>query len=243
MAPNKFKTLIVDDEWLVRSELRLMLGEFEELTLVGEAASIEQALPLVRETQPDVIFLDIQMPGASGFELLERTDVSARIIFITAFDQYAIRAFEVNALDYLLKPISRERLQKAVARLHSKTPQLDWQAKKVAYEDVIYVVADGSLKFIKLPLLKALTAAGNYSYILYGEKPRTLVTKTLQEWEELLPDKYFVRIYRSAIINFEYVDRVIKCENYTHQIYLRGVEQPFVMSRRYAAKLRALLSW
>ncbi|NLP10735.1 response regulator transcription factor [bacterium] len=243
MTLNKFKTLIVDDEWLVRSELRLMLAEYEELTLVGEAANIEQAVLLVQETQPDVIFLDIQMPGASGFELLERTAVSAQIIFITAFDQYAIRAFEVNALDYLLKPISRERLQKAVVRLRTGTSKSDWQAKKVAYEDVIYVVADGSLKFIKLPLLKALTAAGNYSYILYGDKPRILVTKTLQEWEELLPDKYFVRIHRSAIINFEYVDRVVKCENYTHQIHLRGVEQPFVMSRRYAAKLRSLLSW
>jgi two-component system, LytTR family, response regulator len=239
---NKLKTIIVDDEWLVRSELRLMLAEFTDLEIVGEAANVAQAIPLIQETKPDVIFLDIQMPGASGFDLLEMTSLDAKIIFITAFDKYAIQAFEVNALDYLLKPISRERLTHAVARLTSGLVRADWKPKKVSYQDVIYVLADGSLKFIKLSLLKVLTAAGNYSYLFYGDRPKSLVSKTLQEWEDMLPDKYFVRIHRSTIINFEYVEKVVKCENYSHEVYLRGIEKPFTMSRRFAAKLRSLYS-
>ncbi len=240
---NKLKAIIVDDEWLVRSELRVMLDEFSELEIVGEAANVAQAIPLIQEIKPDVIFLDIQMPGASGFDLIEMNPIDAEIIFITAYDKYAIQAFEVNALDYLLKPISRERLAHAVSRLKTGPAPAEWKPKKVTYQDVIYVLADGSLKFIKLSLLKALTAAGNYSYMIYGDKPKALVSKTLQEWEDMLPEKYFVRIHRSTIINFEFVEKVKKCENYSHEVYLRDIEKPFTMSRRYAAKLRTLYSW
>ena len=239
----KLRTIIVDDEWLLRSELRLMLAEFPQLELVGEAATVDQATDLVLKIQPEVIFLDIQMPGATGFDLLDRVPVSAKIIFITAYDKYAIRAFEVNALDYLLKPISRERLQMAVSRLTTTPQKVDWQDKRVDYQDVLYVLSEGSLKFVKLPLLKALMAAGNYSYMIYSDRPKSLVAKTLQEWEEVLPEKYFIRIHRSFIINFEYVDRVVKCKNYSHQVFLREMDKPFIMSRRYAAKLRTLLSW
>ena len=158
-----FKTLIVDDEWLVRSELKIMLADHAEIEVVGEAANVAQALPLIREARPELIFLDIQMPGASGFELLEQLEFSARIIFITAYDKYALRAFEVNALDYLLKPISKERLAKAVKKLGSNEPGHAVQSRKVDYDDVLYLVVHGALKFIKLGVLKCLVAEGNYS--------------------------------------------------------------------------------
>lgn len=235
------KTLIVDDEWLVRSELKTMLAGYPEITVIGEAANVAQAIPLIQKNPPDVIFLDIQMPGASGFDLLDQIETSARIIFITAYDKYALRAFDVNALDYLLKPISKERLAKTVRKLGSNEPVSAQPSKKAAYDDVIYVIVNGALKFIKLPSLKCITAEGNYSYIFYADKPRALVSKTLQEWEELLPEKHFVRIHRSAIVNFDYVEQVRKCKNYTQEVFIRGLEKPFVMSRRYASKLKHLL--
>ena len=235
------KTIIVDDEWLVRSELKIMLSSYSELSVVGEAANVAQAVNLIGTTHPEVIFLDIQMPGASGFDLLDQVELSARIIFITAYDKYAIRAFEVNALDYLLKPISKERLAKAIKRLGTNEPAPAEHGKKVDYNDVIYVIVNGSLKFIKLPLLKCIVAEGNYSYIVYADKPRALVSKTLQDWEELLPDKYFVRIHRSTIINFAHVESVRKRKNYSQEVLIRGIESPFIMSRRYAVKLRNLL--
>jgi len=236
------KTPIVDDEWLVRAELKTMLAGHPEIAVVGEAANVAQAIPLIQDTRPEVIFLDIQMPGASGFDLLDQIDVSARIVFITAYDKYALRAFEVNALDYLLKPISKERLAKAIQRLGTNEPAPPAESKKAGYDDVIYVVVNGALKFVKLSLLKCITAEGNYSYIVYADKPRALVSKTLQEWEELLPEKYFVRIHRSTIINSAHVEKVKKRQNYSQEVFVKGIEKPFLMSRRYAAKLKHLLA-
>ncbi len=236
-----FKTLIVDDEWLVRAELKTMLAEHPEIAVVGEAANVAQAIPLIENNRPEVIFLDIQMPGASGFDLLDQADIAAKIIFITAYDKYALRAFEVNALDYLLKPISKERLAKAIKRLGTNEPAAR-ESPKVDYDDVIYVIVNGALKFIKLALLKCITAEGNYSFIFYADKPRALVSKTLQEWEELLPEKYFVRIHRSTIVNFAHVEKVKKRQNYSQEVFVKGIEKPFTMSRRYAAKLKHLLA-
>jgi len=238
---QSLKTIIVDDEWLVRSELKTMLEGHSEIKLVGEAANVAQAVPLIEAARPEVIFLDIQMPGASGFDLLEQVNTSAKIIFITAYDNYALRAFEVNALDYLLKPISKDRLARAITKLASEEPANSVQSKKAGYDDVIYVIVNGSLKFIKLSLLKCIAAEGNYSYIMYADNPSALVSKTLQEWEDILPEKHFVRIHRSTIINFAYVEKVIKRKNYTHDIFMAGIEKPLVMSRRYAVKLKHLL--
>ena len=240
---KSLKSIIVDDEWLVREELKTLLAEYPEIEILGEAANVPQAIEIVRNSNPDVIFLDIQMPGATGFDLLEQTDITSKIIFITAYDQYALKAFEVNALDYLLKPIQRDRLAKTIQRLLAGERLTRETNQKLAYDDVVYVLVNGSLKFIKLALLRCISAEGNYSHIYYKDRSRELVAKTLQEWDEILPDDYFVRIHRSTIVNFEYVDQVKKCRNYTHLVYVRGIEKPFVMSRRYAARLRKTMTW
>ncbi len=237
------KSIIVDDEWLVREELKTMLAQYPQIEVMGEAANVPQAIELVKEIKPDVIFLDIQMPGASGFDLLDQTDINSKIIFVTAYDQYALKAFEVNALDYLLKPIQKKRLAKAVQRLLTTDKLTSRVIQKLGYDDVIYVLVNGSLKFIKVSLLKCIIAEGNYSYIYYKDRTKDLVSKTLQQWEEILPDDYFVRIHRSTIVNFEYVEQVKKRRNYTHLVYVRDIEKPFIMSRRYAAKLKKTIAW
>jgi two-component system LytT family response regulator len=238
-----FKSIIVDDEWLVREELKTMLAQYPQIEVMGEAANVPQAIELVKEIKPDVIFLDIQMPGASGFDLLDQTDINSKIIFVTAYDQYALKAFEVNALDYLLKPIQKERLAKAVQRILTTERLTSRAVQKLGYDDIVYVFVNGSLKFIKVSLLKCIIAEGNYSYIYYKDRTKDLVSKTLQQWEEILPDDYFVRIHRSTIVNFEYVEQVKKCRNYTHLVYVRNIEKPFIMSRRYAAKLKKTIAW
>lgn len=235
--------IIVDDEWLVREELKAPLAPYPELTVIGEAADVPQAIELIHRVSPDIIFLDIQMLGASGFDLLEQTDINAKIIFVTAYDQYALKAFEVNALDYLLKPIQKDRLAKTIQRVLASESYSTSQSSKLNYDDVLCVLVNGSLKFIKLPRLRCIVAQGNYSYIYYKGRSKELVSKTLQQWEQILPEKYFIRIHRSTIVNFEYVDRVKKCRNYTHLVYVRDIEKPFVMSRRYAARLKKTMSW
>lgn len=123
MATMKpFRTLIVDDEWLIRSELRSMLRHYPNIQVVGEAANLTEAVRAVQATQPDLIFLDIQMPGGSGFEVLEQIVSACKIIFVTAFPQHLARAQEYNAVDYLLKPISKERLESAIGKLQHSSP-------------------------------------------------------------------------------------------------------------------------
>jgi len=117
MRSQTYRALIVDDERLARQELKSMLSGYEKIEIAGEAEDVPGAVKAIQKLEPDIIFLDIQMPGKSGFDLLEETSYSGSIIFVTAFDEYAIRAFEVNALDYLLKPINPERLQTAIERL------------------------------------------------------------------------------------------------------------------------------
>ena len=239
---EKLKAIIVDDSQLVRQELVILLKDYPQIEVIGQAANVEQAVQLIQSMEPDVIFLDIQLHGETGFDLLDKADISSKIIFITAYDQYAIRAFEVNALDYLLKPIKKERLSKAIQKLLPEEESSFGPRNRVRYDDVIYLIINGSLKFIKVALLKCITAEGKYSYIFYGESKKDIVSKTLQEWEDILPQKYFVRIHRSTIVNFEYVEKVKKCKNYTHEVYVSGIEEPFIMSRRYALKLKRILS-
>ncbi len=241
-ALNKLRTIIVDDARLVREELGTLLSEYPEIEVIGEASAVDQAARLIEEARPDVIFLDIQLRGETGFDLLEKADISSKVIFITAYDQYAIRAFEVNALDYLLKPIRKERLAKAIQKLLPNEEIKAGPRGRVQYDDVVYMMINSSLKFIKVAMLKCIMAEGKYSYIVYGGSKKDIVSKTLQEWEEILPDKYFVRIHRSTIVNFEYVEKVKKCKNYTHEVYVNGIDKPFIMSRRYALKLKRMLS-
>ncbi|HOC26174.1 MAG TPA: LytTR family DNA-binding domain-containing protein [bacterium] len=240
-SPGAWSALIVDDEWLVREELKGLLAGYPEIRVEGEAGSVRQAAEQLARRAFDVIFLDIQMPGALGFELLEQAEVTARIIFITAYDQYAIKAFEVNALDYLLKPIQKERLGQSIVRLSGRAPEALRHKPKLGYDDVAYVMVAGSLKFLQVAQIRCITAGGNYSYLYYQDHRRELVAKSLQEWEEILPGEYFQRIHRSALVNFAFVERVEKCRNYSHLVHVRGVEKPLVMSRRYSARLHHLL--
>ncbi len=241
---DRLKTIIVDDSRAIREELKYLLAEYSEIIVIGTAANITQAIRLIEERRPDVIFLDIQLQNETGFDLLEKINVEAKIIFVTAYDQYAIRAFEINALDYLLKPIQKDRLSKTIARLiNNEVLSYDEKPQgKVTYDDVIYLVINRSLKFIKVSLIKSIFSEGKYSYVIYKESKKFLASKTLLEWEKILPEKYFVRIHRSAIVNFEHVVKVEKCKNNTQNIYVEGIEEPFKMSRRYAAKLKAFLA-
>lgn len=237
------KAIIIDDEWLIRSEINRLLSEHPEIEVVGEAAHISDAIGLIEQFNPDVIFLDIELSGETGFDLLEQTEIKCEIIFVTAYNQYAVRAFEVNALDYLLKPIQPERFAKTIQRLLKHEPIKPQPTEKVTNDDVVYVMVNGSLKFLKISELRCIIARGNYTDIVYEECKKELVSKSLNEWETILPEKYFVRIHRSTIINFKFVDRIEKRANQTQLVFIKGMDRPLAMSRRYANKLKKLLAW
>ncbi len=176
------------------------------------------------------------MPPASGFDLLARVEVTFRVVFVTAHDEYAIRAFEVNALDYLLKPVRPERLAQTIDRLVAGEPQT--AGRKLDYGDRIFITTGRQQLFVKIGTIKHIVAAGNYSSITTTDRRDLLVLKSLAEWEERLPEANFARVHRSTIVNLDFVDRVEKWFNSSYVVFMKGEPEPLPMSRRHAARLR-----
>jgi len=238
---QKLSALIVDDERLARKELSKMLGDYKNIFICGEAEDVPTALETIKKTNPDIIFLDIQMPGKSGFDLLEEVSTTAKIIFVTAYDEYAIRAFEVNALDYLLKPIAPIRLQKAIERVQLKQEQGIPSEKQIKYEDRLFINFDSHMHFIKISSIHNITAAGDYTQVYLTDNKSGLTLKSMKEWEKRLPENFFCRIHRSTIINMEYMDHLEEWFNYSYRVYMKGVKDPFLLSRRYVSKLKSIM--
>jgi two-component system LytT family response regulator len=245
--PNYLKSIIVDDERLARKELRLLLKRFKEIAIVGEAGNLTEATRIIEAEKPDVVFLDIQLPGEIGFNLLERTGVPFKTIFVTAYDAYAQRAFEVNALDYLMKPVNPDRLKQTVEKLvnaGAEKPLVDQVAvrRRLEFDDRLLVETGTRSFFLKINTISHIISSGDYTEVFTttegGGGQKFLIEKTVREWEERLPEKHFVRIHRCCIINLERVALVENWFNNSYQIYLQNIGEPFTVSRRYAAKLK-----
>jgi two-component system LytT family response regulator len=234
---KRYRALIVDDERLARREIRCLLEEHPRIEVAGEAESVEEAAALIERAAPDLIFLDVKMPGESGFDLLERTRVKAHVVFVTAYDEFAVRAFEVNALDYLLKPVDPERLAKTVTKFLAQPRRLA-APQPLEYSDSILLHVHDSPRFVKLASLVCIRAEGDYTSLLATSGPLGLVPTSMREWERLLPARRFCRIHRSAIVNFEQVARIEKWFNDSYRVHLKHMDQPLVMSRRHAADFR-----
>jgi two-component system, LytTR family, response regulator len=235
---NKLRAILVDDERLARNDLRSMLSEYKNIEIVGEADSVHNAVELFNQEDPDLLFLDIQMPGESGFDILEKIDLRARIIFVTAFDEYAIRAFEVNAVDYLLKPVNPERLRTAIERLSREDILPPDKSRILEYNDTMLLTINSHLKFLRVNSIVFIQAAGDYSEVVSIDNKKGLVQKSMIEWERRLPEKYFCRIHRSTIVNIEYISKINEWFGNSYQIQLKGIDSQLIMSRRYAAILK-----
>ncbi|HPN37568.1 MAG TPA: LytTR family DNA-binding domain-containing protein [Melioribacteraceae bacterium] len=236
----KKKALIVDDERLARIELKSLLSKFEEIEIVAEADSVDSAFEILKKLDIDLIFLDIQMPGKSGFYLLEQIEINAKIVFVTAYDEYAVKAFEVNALDYLLKPISQQRLAETINRItgvfNEKVPNYN-----LNYDDRLFLQFNSKYKFIKLNEIKYINSAGDYTKITLNSEISGLTNKSMNEWENRLPLNYFCRIHRTTIVNLEYIDKIEEWFEGGYRVYLKGDEPPLIISRRYLLKLKEIL--
>lgn len=268
---------IIDDERLARLELRQTLAEFAHcITVIGEAANKQEAVQYLANPQhlrPDVIFLDINMPNGSGFDVLEEIDYNdkhpIRVVFVTAYDEYAVRAFTVNALDYILKPIDPDRLEQTIVRLeralasaatvkrseqeptaiamtihatgNAIQEETDIQREappKLTMDDVIFVIIGKNRRFVPLSELVCITASDNYSEVRLADGKRSMLLRTMNEWEEILPENVFMRIHRGTIINIAYLDpmRPIEPHGSGALIYLQEIEEPLTVSRRAYAK-------
>jgi two-component system LytT family response regulator len=235
------RTLLVDDEPLARRELRRLLQPFSWVEIVGEAANIDEAAARVESEKPELLFLDIQMPGGSGFDLLDRLDHVPRVIFTTAFDQYAVRAFEVNALDYLLKPIEPERLASALARLHVHEPVGSTTPPPAvdAPLDQLFVRDGAKCWFVPLREVRLIESEGNYVTLSWGEQ-RPVLARSLVNLEPRLDPRQFFRANRHQIINLTFVDGVESEIGGRLVVRLRGGPDVEI-SRRQARVFKATL--
>jgi two-component system, LytTR family, response regulator len=237
------KALIIDDERLARAELKRLLVPFKDIDVVGEAVNADDAVSKIGELNPDLIFLDIQMPGKNGFEMLEELDSVPVVVFTTAYDEYALKAFDYNAMDYLLKPIEPKRLEDTVKKLVERKRKEATETSGhpiLTGDDQVFVKDGDRCWFVKLNSVKLFESEGNYVRI-YFEEFKPLILRTLNYLDERLDDKTFFRANRKHIINLKWVESIEPWLNGGLLCKLKG-GQKIEVSRRQAIKFKDRLS-
>ncbi len=244
------KALLIDDERLARNELRRLLAAFPELEIVGEAANAKQAREQIAERAPDLIFLDVQMPGETGMELLESLEPPApEVIFTTAYDEFAVKAFDLNALDYLLKPVDPARLAAAMEKLRVKRAGVASGGEasvgktardRLAAEDKVFVREGDRCWFVEVKSIRLLESEGNYTRVHFDAAQPQLF-RSLNAMEERLDPKYFFRANRRQIINLAWIDQIEPWFSGGLLVQLKGGAK-VELSRRQAQEFRERMS-
>jgi two-component system, LytTR family, response regulator len=241
------RAILIDDERLARTELRKLLAEFPEIEIIDEASNAEEGLHKIEQHNPDLVFLDIQMPGKTGFDLLSELDHAPHVIFTTAYDEYALKAFEVNALDYLLKPVEPRRLADALEKLRkAANGQADRNGNHsepqsiLGEADQVFVKDGERCWFVKLGEVRLFESVGNYAKVFFGPN-KPLILKSLNALEERLDEKVFFRANRKHIVNLRMVEKVEPYFNGGLLLELKGGEK-IEVSRRQTVKFKEMMS-
>lgn len=243
------RAIVIDDERLARKELINLLNQLENVEVIGEAVNVDDAKEKIEQLNPDVIFLDIQMPEKTGFELLEELENVPHVIFTTAYDEYALKAFQVNALDYLLKPIEPKRLEEAIIKLQgtlekeNKTQETNVthsSSKKLTLEDQVFVKDGDRCWFVKLSNVRLFESDGNYIKV-YFDNFKPMIHKSLNALDERLDEKSFFRASRKHIINLGWVEGIEPWFNGGLVVTLKGGDR-IEVSRRQAARFKEMMS-
>ena len=239
------KALIIDDERLARKELTNLLKDHHEVEIIGEAVNVDDAYQKIQTLDPDLLFLDIQMPGKTGFDLLEMLDSVPKVIFTTAYDEYALKAFEVNALDYLLKPIQPERLAESIKKLFKLEEEeplqdLPLKERKLGANDQVFVKDGDKCWFVRLSDVRLFESDGNYIKV-YFENFKPMIHKSLNALDERLDDRTFFRASRKHIINLLWVEKIEPWFNGGLMVQLKGGGR-IEVSRRQSSKFKEMMS-
>jgi two-component system LytT family response regulator len=236
------KALLIDDERLARNELRRLLAPFPEIEVAGEAANAKQARGMMAALKPDLLFLDVQMPGETGMEFLGSLEPPApQVIFTTAYDEFAVKAFEMNAIDYLLKPVDPVRLAAAVGKLPSNKGRAKAQpAGRLAGSDKVFVREGERCWFVEVSQIRLLESEGNYTRVHFGEAQPQLF-RSLNAMEERLDTKFFFRANRRQIINVSWIDKIEPWFSSGLLVQLKGGAK-VELSRRQAQEFRERMS-
>ncbi|MEO7801417.1 MAG: response regulator [Ginsengibacter sp.] len=240
------KAVIIDDERLARNELKKLLQDFPEVEVVGEAANANEGIDLIENLSPDLVFLDIQMPGKTGFDMLTELERAPHVIFVTAYDEYALKAFQVNALDYLMKPVEPKRLADALTKVKQRDEEDQMSYANInrgllGDKDQVFVKDGERCWFVKLSEVRLFESVGNYAKVFFaGNKP--LILKSLNSLEERLDEKVFFRANRKHIVNLKLIEKIEPYFNGGLLLELIGGEKVEV-SRRQAVKFKEMMSF
>ena len=245
---TNLKTLLIDDERLAREELKLLLNQYDEIDIIAEAKNGEEGISKIKELKPDLIFLDISMPGINGFEMLKKLDEIPKVIFVTAYDEYAIKAFEVNALDYILKPVDPIRLNEAIQKLSKKEDEFSSplelnnsrKSRPLTINDSVFIKDGEKTWFVELSKIRMLESDGNYVKV-YFDNFRPLVLRSLNSFEERLDPEYFFRANRKFIINTKWISSIENWFNGGLMVELKEGEKVEI-SRRQAIRFKEIMS-
>ena len=245
------RALLIDDEPDARADARhLLAAHADYVTVVGEAGRIDEIERLLARDDYDVVLLDVQLRGATGFDLVPRVRPEARIVFVTAYDRYAVRAFEVNALDYLLKPVSPERLagslqrvraELATARRDDDAPADENRGGPLRPGDIVYLRTGTRGRFVPLHQITVIEAEQNYCVAHLGDGSRMVLRRTLTSWEDVLPATHFMRVHRTAIVNLARVTRYERDREERTLLFVEGRAEPALATRKLWPELQARL--
>ena len=239
--------IIIDDERLARNELKKLLEQHPEIQIIDEANGVDEGVEKIELARPDLIFLDIQMPGKTGFDLLGELEKAPKVIFTTAFDEFALKAFEVNALDYLLKPIDPNRLSDAIQKLQTEltleqASLLGGSTRGPLTEaDQVFVKDGEKCWFVKLAEIRLFESVGNYAKV-YFSSHKPLILKSLNALEDRLDEHVFFRANRKHIINLHWIEKIEPYFNGGLLAELKGGEK-IEISRRQTVKFKEMMSF
>lgn len=242
------RAILIDDERLARQELKSLLEPYSGIEIIGETGDPEEAVRMVKEQNPDLLFLDISMPGMNGFELLQKLDKSPEVIFVTAYDEFALKAFEVNAFDYLLKPVEPARLDETLKKILSAEDEAGSTKSSPVTEgggvlsgtDQVFVRDGEKCWFVSLSEIRLFESEGNYVRV-YFEENRPLILKSLNALEEKLSSKEFFRASRKHIINLKWIEGIENWFNGGLLVKLKGGEKVEI-SRRQSVRFKEMMS-
>jgi two-component system, LytTR family, response regulator len=239
------KSIIIDDERLARNELKKLLQSHNEIEVIEEAANVDEGIEKIEQFNPELIFLDIQMPGKTGFDLLAEIEKAPKVIFTTAYDEYAIKAFEVNAFDYLLKPIEPKRLSDTIHKLQEEITKekmgMNGANRGPLTElDQVFVKDGERCWFVKLGEIRLFESVGNYAKVYFANN-KPLILKSLNALEERLDDRMFFRANRKHIINLRWIEKIEPYFNGGLLVDLKGGEK-IEVSRRQTVKFKEMMS-
>jgi two-component system LytT family response regulator len=242
LDPSRLRALVVDDEPPARRRLAQLLSATGRVVVVAQARSVREALQIAKPQEIDVAFLDVHMPGEDGFAYVEQVPFDVPIVFVTAYSTFAVRAFEVAALDYLLKPVEPSRLETALDRVaqaiarRAGTCAPDAQSPAGNGQDVMCLQVTGGARFVPLGAIVCILARDDYTEVALEDGRSELVSVTLRAWEERLPRDRFVRLHRRVIAATARIERVERVGGHWHAL-VRGVREPVPVSREVAREL------